>query len=281
MRRLLVLLAGLVGLGLLYGWASAVQDPRVVRYTVALPGLAPGQGFRIVQLSDSHGSWIDMPPQRLARIVDQANALKPDMVMLTGDYIGGKLTDWPHIKLELVLLPFARLKAPLGVYAVVGNHDTVFWTRWVLARTPVHFLDNSWADAGPVIVAGLDDITNESRPERTAAFVGRRIPPGKPIIIIGHEPDYFQWLPANATLYIAGHTHGGQILLPFGVAPYLDPYLKAHRRGVFREHGQTMVVSSGLGTSLVPLRVGVPPEIVEITVVPAAPQSVAPAAPAR
>lgn len=268
MRRLLLTVAGLAALFVLFGWASAVRDPRVVRYTVALPGLT--QGFRIVQLSDSHGSWIDMPPERLERVVDRMNGLKPDMVVLTGDYIGGKLTDWPHIRLEKVLLPFARLKAPLGVYAVAGNHDSVFWTRWVFKRTPVRFLDNDWIDVGPAIVAGLDDMTNEAHPDRTARALGLRLPAGKPVIAIGHEPDYFQWLPPNVALFIAGHTHGGQIVLPLGIAPYLNPYLKAHRRGVLHEHGQTMVVSSGLGTSLVPLRIGVAPEIVEITVVPAA-----------
>jgi predicted MPP superfamily phosphohydrolase len=260
---------GVLCLGLLlYGYAAAAQDPRVVRYTVRLPGLEAGRTLRIVQLSDSHGSLIDMPPTRLERVVAAMNALKPDMVVLTGDYIGGKLIDWPGVRLERVTDPFAALRAPLGVYAVAGNHDTVLWTRWAFARArTVKFLSDSWADAGPVIVAGLDDYTNGVQPGPRATKVLAAIPPSKPVIALGHEPDYFPWVPKRVGLFIAGHTHGGQIILPGGHALYLSDYLQAHRRGVFTEQGHTMVVSSGLGTSIVPLRMGVPPEIVEITVV--------------
>ena len=271
-RRLVLGVALLTAALGLFGWAEAAQDPQVVRYTVALAKLPPGtKPIRIVQLSDTHGSWIDMPPTRLQRIVDQANALHPDLVVLTGDYIGGKIVDWPHIRLEAVLLPFDRLQAPLGIYAVAGNHDTVYWTRHVLARTHVHFLVSDWVDAGPVTIAGANDLTNISIPgdESRTAVTGARS--DKPLILIAHEPNYFAALPAEAGLMIAGHTHGGQIMLPWIGPLYLDDYLAAHRRGVFHEHGQTLVVSSGLGTSVVPIRIGVPPEIVEITLLPAQP----------
>ena len=91
MRRiLLVPLLILVALGL-FGYAGARQQPKVVRYDVALPNWPAGQTpLRIVQLSDLHGSWLDMPPDRISGIVAQVNALRPDVVVLTGDYIGGK-----------------------------------------------------------------------------------------------------------------------------------------------------------------------------------------------
>ncbi len=261
----LALLGLIVALGL-YGWAEAVQDPRVVRYTIALPKLA--RPLRIVQLSDTHGSWIDMPPVRLERIVAQANALHPDLIVLTGDYVGGKVTDWPRIRLENVLFPFDRLRAPLGVYAVVGNHDTVFWTRHVLAQTHVRLLVSDWSDVGPVTIAGDNDLTNIG----VAADETRRViagaPTDKPLILIAHEPNFFVGSPSQVDLVITGHTHGGQMFPGLMARYYLDEYLAEHIRGVYHEHGQIMVVSSGIGTSVIPLRIGVPPEIVEITLVP-------------
>ncbi len=269
MRRIVLFaLMALVALGM-FGVATAVQDTRVVRYTVVLDRLPLGsRPIRIVQLSDTHGSWIDMPPVRLDRIVAQANALNPDLIVLTGDYIGGKAVDWPHIKLEKVLLPFARLKAPLGVYAVPGNHDTVYWTRWVFRKTPVHFLAGSWIDVGPMTIAGANDFTNMGAiaPETRATVAGASA--AKPLILLAHEPNFFTWMPRSVDLLICGHTHGGQIVFPLLGGLRIDPFIDSHRRGLFREHGQAMVVSSGIGTSIVPVRIGVPPEIVEIMLVP-------------
>ncbi len=269
MRRvLIVIVAGLLALAI-FGVAGAVQDPRIVRYTVALDRLPPGsKPIRIVQLSDTHGSWIDMPPVRLERIVAQANALKPDLIVLTGDYIGGKVIDWPHIRLEKVLLPFDRLTAPLGVYAVVGNHDTVYWTRFVLRKTHVRVLVAEVTDAGPVVLAGSNDITNQFAPPAETRALAGSIVTAKPLIFVSHEPDFFQWLPKRVDLMLAGHTHGGQIRLPLLGGIRADPFTEGHWRGQFLEHGQTLIVSSGIGTSLIPVRVGVPPEIVEITLVP-------------
>ena len=272
MRRAFLIALGVLVLLGLYGWAEAVQDPRVVRYAVGLDGL--DRRLRIVQLSDSHGSWIDMPPVRLARIVDRVNALHPDMIVLTGDYIGGKIVDRPRIRLEKVLLPFDRLRAPLGVYAVAGNHDTVFWTRWVFAKTRVRLLVNEWADAGPVVVAGMNDYSNSTGHADDLMRLGARLPPGRPAVLLMHEPDFFQLLPRNIGLMIAGHTHGGQIVLPLWGPLYMGDYHRLHRRGLFTDNGnprQAMVVSSGLGTSVVPIRIGVPPEIVVIDVLPPPP----------
>ena len=269
MRRIILTTAVLLFALGLFGVASAVQDPRVVRYTVVLDKLPPGSApIRIVQLSDTHGSWIDMPPVRLERIVAQVNALQPDIVVLTGDYIGGKLIDWPRIKLEQVLLPFGKLRAPLGIFAVPGNHDTVQWTRWVFAKTPVRFMTGQWVDVGPVTIGGADDFTNMAAilPETRATVAGA--PTGKPLILIAHEPDFFKWLPPSVDLLICGHTHGGQIRLPLIGGLRIDTFIDSHLRGRFDVHGKTMVVSSGVGTSLIPVRIGVPPEIVEVTLVP-------------
>jgi uncharacterized protein len=91
---------------------------------------------------------------------------------------------------------------------------------------------------------------------------------GRPVVVLSHEPDFFQYLPPRAALLIAGHTHGGQIMLPVVGTLSFGAFIDAHRRGLFFEHGQALLVSSGLGTSLVPMRIGVPPEIVVLELVP-------------
>ena len=127
-------------------------------------------------------------------------------------------------------------------------------------------LQNRWIDLGPVVVAGLDDITGQPDPKHAAASTIQGAPAGKPLILLAHEPNFFQWLPKRVDLMLAGHTHGGQIRLPLvGGRSTGSTYLDKHLRGRFDEHGQTMIVSSGLGTSIVPLRIGVPPEIALIT----------------
>ncbi len=265
-RVLLVLIIAVVVL-VMFGMAAAVQDPRVVRYTVPIIGLkAP---LRIVQLSDSHANWFNMPPMRLERVARQINALHPDLVVLTGDFAGSHLVEWPEMRLERALYPLATIRAPLGVHAVLGNHDNRYWTRRVLARTPVKLLEAAFADVGPIILVGAESVSRLPDPYGNLRRAIERAPPGKPLIAVSHEPNFFPSLPRRAQLLIAGHTHGGQIMLPIIGTRSINPFIDRHLRGVFREHGQTLVVSSGLGTSVIPIRIGVPPEIAEITLVPA------------
>ena len=269
MRRLLsILLISLAALGL-YGLAEAVQDVRLVRYRVAMPGLA--QPLRIVQMSDSHANWFNMPTVRLQRLVAAINARHPDLVVLTGDYSSGFDFNWPLFRLSLALAPFSAIKAPLGVVAVLGNHDDAGWTRTMLTRGPVILLAGSSVDVGPLVVAGTESIATPPDPLGNLARAIAKVPPGKPVIALAHEPYAFATLPARAALLIAGHTHGGQIRLPIIGTRRTDGYFDTHLRGEFREHGQTMIVSSGVGTSILPLRIGVPPEIVEIELVPVSP----------
>jgi predicted MPP superfamily phosphohydrolase len=266
MRRLLfVSLISFAFLGL-YGLAEAVQDVRVVRYRVAIPGLvAP---LRLVQLSDSHANWINMPPVRLRRIVAAINARHPDLVVLTGDYTSGFIFTVPHMRLSAALAPFSLIRAPLGVVAVPGNHDEPRWTRIYMALGPVKLLAGTTVDVGPLVLAGAESMATPPDPLGNLARAIARVPPGKPVIALAHEPYAFATLPARAALLIAGHTHGGQIRLPLLGTRRTDAFFDSHLRGVYREHGQVMIVSSGAGTSILPLRIGVPPEIVEIELVP-------------
>ncbi|MGL6043254.1 MAG: metallophosphoesterase, partial [Sandaracinobacteroides sp.] len=221
MRGLAWLLGIAVAAGLLlFGWGywGASRTPVVAEGTHRLPGLAAGTRLRVLLLSDTHFGFPDMPRARLEAIVSQANGLKPDLILLAGDYNGGKLFDFaPSPKLEPALEPLAALSAPLGVFAVRGNHDSVRWTRFVLDRqgTP-KLLINSSIDVGPVVVAGVDSVAHGANLRATLAG----LPAGeKPVLLLRHEGDPLSKAAApsggRAFLALAGHTHGGQILLPF------------------------------------------------------------------
>jgi predicted MPP superfamily phosphohydrolase len=121
-----------------------------------------------------------------------------------------------------------------------------------------------------VQLVGIDDMILGTDPVGGLNRAAARTNPAKPVIALAHEPDFFRVLPGNVSLLLAGHTHGGQIRL-FGL-PRLLPYYEAHWRGGFRNaRGQQMIVSAGLGTTYVPIRIGVPPEIVVIDLVPQPP----------
>ncbi len=267
LRRLAGLAVALLTALGFYGMAEAVQDPVVVRYRVPIAGLkAP---LRLVQLSDIHASWIDMPPRRIARIAAQANALKPDLIVLTGDYVGGKLVDWPRLYHRPVVQAMAVLAAPLGVLAVPGNHDSPEWTSSVFAETHIRLLVGSHIDLGPLVVVGGDSIGNPHPPVPGMRHAMDSAPQDKPMITASHEPDTFEYLDARSQLHLSGHTHGRQLLIP-GLDPTRsNPFVSAHRRGLFHEDGRWLLVSSGLGTTFVPLRFRVPPEIVVVELVPA------------
>lgn len=268
MRRLILLLlvAGLAFAGL--GFWTAVQDPQVVRYRLAIPGLSAP--VRIVQLSDSHVGSIDMPASRLVRVVAQMNALKPDLVLLTGDYVSGNPDKWSLVQTRAALEPFKALQAPLGVFAVLGNHDDPAKTTTVLAGSPVRLLVGARADAGPLQIVGVDDITRGSPAVERMRSVVRAAPLDKPMLVVVHRPSWIQWLPERpSVLMIGGHTHGGQLKLPIIGAWAINEFYATHQRGIFIEGPHRLMVSSGLGTTNLPMRIGVPPEIVELTLVPA------------
>jgi uncharacterized protein len=251
---------------LLLGYIGAVRDPVVTRYRVALPDL--DRPLRLVHLSDIHGSAWDMPESRIERIVEQANALSPDVIVITGDFHASKIID-PPMRLEAALRPLTRLRAPLGVWSVPGNHDHPYWIRRVMQDFGLKLLAGDVVDVGPLQIVGADDLILGR--DALAGFrrAAARALPGKPVLALVHEPWLWTLLPANVNLLLAGHTHGGQIRV-LGLPPLPDFY-ERHRRGLFRNtRGQALIVSAGIGTTWVPMRIGVPPEIVVVELVPQA-----------
>lgn len=247
--------------------------------------------IRITVLSDLHVGTPGNGLPRLKKIVAQANALGSDLIVLAGDYlmdrnqrIIARPAEASAIAAELVLL-----SAPLGVHAILGNHD---WTDCDLARDTGQ-VRNSVVEAFDA--AGLSLLRNSavtiphgagfwlagtdsqraiktwshetgtlytSYHDADAAFADA--PQGAPAILLAHEPDCFAEADPRAFLQISGHTHGGQIKL-FGRTPMVpSDYGSRYVGGHIREAGRHLIVSRGIGTSGPPLRVGVPPEIVLI-----------------
>lgn len=264
MRLALRAAAGLLAALLLlvgYGYLEAARTPRLVEAALPLPGLAAGTEVSVLLISDIHAGPPAMPPARLEAIVGQANAVGADLILLLGDYHRSLLFPWPgRYRLESSLGPLARLRAPLGVFAIRGNHDNV-WTNRIMGElgNPV-LLVNASRDVGPLVVAGLDSA--QYRPDIGKALAG--IPDGRPVLLLAHEPEQGVFLapPPRPILVLAGHTHGGQIRIP-GLG-WLDDRLRPYscRRGACQHRGWNQFVTSGVGTSLLPLRIGVPPEMV-------------------
>lgn len=241
---------------------------QVARLRLAVPDLPLAfEGYRIVQISDLHlGPRVTQ--QRLPAVVAAALDEHPDLIALTGDYISrGAL-------LATVRDALARLAAPDGVWAVLGNHDYAVGARRVSARVEeggARVLCNRHhviaRGDSRLVIAGLDDAIF-GRPNLHAALDGA--PPGAPVILLVHEPDSAIWVAASGrvTLQLSGHTHGGQVRL-VGIGALILPQLgKFYSLGAYRLDDLALYVSPGTGfAGRVPLRLNCPPEITAITLV--------------
>ncbi len=227
--------------------------------------------MKIVFLSDFHVGSHSRDPERLKVIVSEASALQPDLVLLGGDFLNMMPRFGGRVPPETVSGCLDPLKAaPLGVWAVLGNHDWQYDGDAVIAALSernIPVLHNrsvqlKHLDAA-FHLAGVDDYaTGRGRLRETVA----EIPKHEPLIILTHDPAAFADLENRSALVLAGHTHGGQVQLPFfgpvvnaSVAPLAHTY--GHIAGDFDSQ---MIVSSGLGTSGLPIRLGTWPEIVEV-----------------
>ena len=263
-RRFLLLSVALV-LALL-GWCywSAIADPVVREAEIALPHWPAGAPpVRALLMSDLHVAGPDMPPERLALIVEQVNALRPDIVLIAGDFLSDKALSTHLYSADEAAAPLAGLRARLGVFAVLGNHD--HWIdpdgiRLALANVHVRLLDNQAAAAGPLVVGGLDDPFTRHHDVAATLAAMRRLPGAR--LLLSHSPDPFATLPGDVGLMLAGHTHCGQIRLPFiGALRTMSAYGQRYACGLVRENGRTLIVTSGLGTSFAPLRLAAVPDM--------------------
>ncbi|HEX5518689.1 MAG TPA: metallophosphoesterase [Pseudolabrys sp.] len=262
-----------------YAAAQAARDLVITDYRLSPPNWLKGQRLTITVITDLHAGGPNMGIGRIREVVDAGNSLGSDLVVVLGDYFATHRFITEHVTPPAWAAELARLRAPLGVYAILGNHDWWFGidgVRNALRNVGLPLLQNGVVHiASPdhrFWLAGLDDQIahrlgpNRFRGEDDLPGTLARITTDDPVILLAHEPDIFVEVPARVALAIAGHTHGGQIRLPFGPPLWVpSAYGARFAYGHIVESKRHMIVSGGLGCSGVPLRLGVPPEIVRVT----------------
>ena len=219
------------------------------------------EDFRITQLTDVHHSRI-LGLDEVRRVVELAQQTRPDMFVLTGDYT----TSYRRF-IEPCAEALSSLNAPEGVWAVLGNHDHYTdpeLTARALERHHISVMNNvhTTLRRGPdsLQLSGIDDWTWNAV-DWTRAFSG--LNPSTPTVLLSHQPSVLDFEQTrDVSLILSGHTHGGQLRLPFVGAParFATTDLK-YDRGLFRRGETQLYVSSGTGVIGLPVRLGVRPEI--------------------
>ena len=261
-----------------YAAAEAAHDLIVTRYRPAPAVWPESHRLSITVVADLHSGGPNMGIARVAQVVDAAQALNSDLIVVLGDFFATHRFVTERVPHAAWAAELARLKAPLGVHAILGNHDwwyDVEGVRKALAHVRIPLMENDAVLLGEpgrrFWLAGLGD--QIAHPLGHGQFLGEddlpgtlaRISTDDPVILLAHEPDIFVDVPARVALTLAGHTHGGQIKLPLLPAVWAPSMYGARfAYGHIVERGRHMIVSGGLGCSFVPMRLGVPPEIVRV-----------------
>lgn len=301
-RRVLSSLAGLSAGGLGFGGYALAQTYGldVTTYDLSPPGWPAGLRLRLAVVADLHACDPWMSLERIRGIVQTTNALKADAIVLLGDFVSGEgLNEYgaaiPH---HLWAKELASLSAPFGVHAVLGNHD--WWenpdiqknmrgtpaARTALEAVGIPVYENTAVRLvkgdQPFWIAGLGDQwayhdpRHLQKPRRADGVLPRHggvddlpglmqsIGDDSPVILLVHEPDIFPEVSDRVALTLAGHTHGGQVRI-LGYAPIVpSQYGQRYLYGHIVEDGRHLIVSSGLGCSALPVRIGAAPEIVVV-----------------
>jgi predicted MPP superfamily phosphohydrolase len=258
--------------------ASALEPnhPRLVRVEIPLRRLPLAfDGFTIVLLSDFHyDPYFSVRP--IGAAVRLTNALEPDLVALTGDFVttpvfGRSIADK---RAALASEPCARLlgtiRARSGVWASLGNHDAYSDPATIeraLRRSGIEVLRNRAVpierDNARFWLAGVDDVMARGA-NLDAALHG--VPPTHPVILLVHEPDFADSVVRYPVdLQLSGHSHGGQVRFPLMGAVYLPELARKYPLGLYRFGGLTLYTNAGLGTLRIPVRWNCPPEVTHIT----------------
>jgi predicted MPP superfamily phosphohydrolase len=258
----------------IYAWFIEPQMLVVRRVEIASEQWR-GAPLTIAVLSDTHVGGPHVNAARMGRIVRRVNALRPELVVLLGDYVNGhhhpfERTPAENQEITGGIATFAALQTRYGVVSVIGNHDVWYdrtdvtaalqdagvaalWNRHIVIRR---------TGGEPLVIAGLADFTTGD-PNFAAALDGA--PAGANTIIISHSPDPFVDMPHGPALMLAGHGHCGQVTIPLIGRPIVPLVNDRFACGLIRERGEQMYVTAGIGTSMVPVRFLTPPEIVLIT----------------
>lgn len=274
----------LFGLFLSYAYFIEPRQFVIIEETLAVPHWSANlNGFRIVAIADLHTGSNYAPPERIRYVVEQANAQNADLIVLLGDYVSESKWDresrrkpegtdrtelW--VPVETIAESLKGLKAKYGAYAIIGNHD------WYHNEQKIHRMFEE--------IAGLTVLQNEIieidvNGEKVRLwgiedlYRNRQVPPEpfnalaekKNVVVLTHNPDSLLSAPDGFAIMFSGHTHGGQLNWPiFGPkAVFNDPRFMDGHAVVDGKH---VYVTSGVGTSVIPFRFRVPPEIAVITI---------------
>lgn len=235
----------------------------IIRQRVIIPHLPKAfHHFRICQISDvHHGPFVDL--EYIARVVEMANHLRPDLTVLTGDYVSHN-----PIYITPCMTALGYLDAAFGVYAVLGNHD--YWEdpdllRQEMKQSGIKELTNMGVTlrkgGGEIYLSGVDDLWS-GHPNLEAALAHRNH--HSVTILLSHNPDLAEKIPASARvdLVLSGHTHGGQIqIVPGRNTTNPSRYGRKYLSGLVNAPHTQVYVSRGIGVSALPVRVLCPPEL--------------------
>jgi predicted MPP superfamily phosphohydrolase len=279
----IALAAALAVTALLAAWAFWLEPASLTvrRVSLKVPGWrAEHAGLKVALLTDLHVGAPHMSLERLRRVVERTNAEAPDVVLITGDFVIGGPKDkggerggvlgGTFVEPEPIAGELKHLRAPSGVYAVLGNHDWWFdggrVTR-ALEGAGLRVLENQAVrverGGRGFWLAGVADLWTR-RPDVEGAL--REVTTPDPVILFTHNPDIFPGVPASVSLTVAGHTHGGQVNLPlFGRRVVPSRFGQRYAFGHVEENGRHLYVGGGVGTSIVPVRFRVPPEVVVLS----------------
>ena len=254
-------------------WAFLIEPRRLVTHqeTIQIDNWPQSlDGLRIAVLSDLHVDNWSVTENKLRTIVARTNQLQPDLIVILGDYMSSNGWVTRRVEPEVFGAVLKDLHAPLGVYSVLGNHD--WWyggmrVRRGLEQNGIKVLEDEAAQIDvrgtSLWLVGFADLW--TRPQGIAGTVAK-VPEGQPLIGLTHNPDIFPNVPSRVQLLLAGHTHGGQVRFPIigpvvSSSDYGDRWVQGH---VFADNHH-LFVTTGIGTSIVPVRFGLPPEIVLLT----------------
>lgn len=250
------------------GYWNATRPPVIRKADIVVDNWPKGAPpVTILLVSDIHLAAPDMTAARASGIIRELNALKPDIVAIAGDLVSDKRVATRFYSTREIVDVIAQFRARLGVVATMGNHDHWHDERGfpvLLRKAGVTLLSNQAEKLGPVVIGGVDDdFTGHADLKKTWAAMDAL---EGPRVVLTHSPDIVPALPSRVAVVLAGHTHCGQLAFPV-VGPLAVPsrYGKRFLCGRMDYNDQPVIVGAGLGTSVIWLRYGAPPDVWLIT----------------